>query len=92
MQTVKVQMEKGKAHIFRELAMKTYGHSKGALSKAANAAIDLWLMRIEIPKKKMTAYDLIGTGPKSKMSSVEVQHYAKELMIQGLMKNVSNRR
>lgn len=91
-ETVKLQLDKNTAEKFREAAMRTFGHSKGAISKAGKLAVDLWLMRIEIPSRKMSAYDFLGIAKDIKMTSLEAQEYAKNLMIRNVMKNVSSRR
>ncbi len=74
MQTLKVQLDEKKAEKFRETAMRTFGYGKGALSKAANAAIDDWTRRIEIRKGAANIERLDGLLKDTKLSSVELQH------------------
>jgi hypothetical protein len=45
--SLRVQIDPKLQHKFREFAMKKYGYSKGALSKAAEEAILNWLPTTE---------------------------------------------
>ena len=68
---------------FREMAMKKYGFSKGALQKASRNAIEQWLKAeekvpatIENPLSKLKG---ILKHLKGKYTSVELQHEAVKL-------------
>ncbi|MDP2974003.1 MAG: hypothetical protein Q8N60_03045 [Candidatus Diapherotrites archaeon] len=74
MHTLKIQLEERKAGRFREIAMQTFGYSKGSLSKAADAAIDDWTRRIEINKGGADIEKMDGLLKGIRFSSVELQH------------------
>lgn len=68
---------------FREMAMKKYGFSKGALQKASKNAIEQWLKTeermpstIENPLSKLKG---VLKHLKGKYTSVELQHEAVKL-------------
>jgi hypothetical protein len=65
---------------FREAAMRRFGYSKGALSRAAEEAIERWLSSIEEVKFDGDPVEAIeGILSDIKASSVELQHLAKRL-------------
>ena len=81
METLKVQVKEKKAHIFRERAMKAFGHSKGAISNAMNSAMDMWLDKWEGKKSLLRAKDFRGSASDLKYSSaLKAQKKAVELM------------
>ncbi len=78
METLRVQIDKQKARKVRETAMTQFGFSKGAISKAVNAALDEWLHKQQ-KKGQGPAPDwerLTGVLKDVKMTSVELQHNA----------------
>ncbi len=83
METIKVQIDEKKAQEVRRVAMELYGHKKGSISNAINAALDEWLIRLKTRKKQKNAPSwnrFIGSLKGEKMSAVEMQHHiAKEL-------------
>ena len=69
---------------FRELAMKKYGYSKGSLKKASMEAIARWVAeQKEIPasKEPFRLIEGILEKFKGKITSVELQHNAKNLWV-----------
>ena len=82
METLRLQIDKEKAKIFREQAMRMYGHSKGSISKALNKAVDDWLQKTDAKKRKITAGDLLGIasdirGPTAKIRKEAVAYWGK---------------
>ncbi|MCR4368717.1 MAG: hypothetical protein NUV67_02305 [archaeon] len=73
METIKFQIEEKKAKRFRKRAMGSYGYSKGAVSKAANNAIDLWLDRTDGKKSTLNAKDIRGIVSGLEGSSLEIE-------------------
>jgi predicted DNA-binding protein len=60
--------------------MRRFGYKKGALSKAAEEAIEKWLNSIEDVKFEGNPVEAIrGILSEVKMNSVELQHLAKKL-------------
>lgn len=67
---------------FRKTAMERFGYSKGALSRAAEEALDQWL---EMPGEFVEELQALGNPVKAisgmlkhvKKSSVELQHQVK---------------
>ena len=76
--TLRVQLPEEKARKVREQAMKRFGYSKGAISKALNVALDEWLGKAKPAKPPITAKDLLGRLSGVKESSVELQHKARD--------------
>lgn len=67
---------------FRELAMKRFGYGKGALKKAAEEAILMWVSTVELEEIKfegdpVEAID--GLLSEIKINSVELQHKIREM-------------
>ncbi|MEW6295626.1 MAG: hypothetical protein AB1467_05030 [Candidatus Diapherotrites archaeon] len=92
METLKVQLDRKKAELFRMNAMKTYGYSKGAISRALNDAIDKWLERLQFKgtkKRKYKVDELVGLIKDIKMDSVEAQHEALKILLKS-GRNVHN--
>jgi len=81
---IKVYVSDNVEKKFRRLAMSVYGYGKGSLSKAAEEAFLLWIMRhesnlgeVNIPKDPVAAIRglLHGVGK----TSVELQHEARKI-------------
>jgi hypothetical protein len=82
MAVLKIQIRKDLEERFREVAMRRFGYKKGALSKAAEKAIEKWLNSIEEDKFEGNPVEAIrGILSEVKMNSVELQHLAKKLLI-----------
>ncbi len=83
--TLKVDLDKALERRFRELSMKKFGYSKGAIKKGAEAAIRRWTEEAvtDIPEGKVRdPIKLIEGGLshlKGKYTSVELQHEAMNL-------------
>ena len=80
---LKVEFEKEFERKFRELAMKKYGYSRGAIKKASEEAIEIWiemenrdLPKIERPIKNIRG---IMKNLKGRYTSVELQHETSKL-------------
>lgn len=70
-------MKEGAVARFRQLAMKSFGFGKGAISKAATVAIDDWMNRVETRgKRKGSIESLVGLAKDIKGDSVSLQHSA----------------
>ena len=80
METLRAQVEEKKAKLFRRRAMRAYGDSKGAISKALNKAIEDWLSRTEAKKGLIRASELTGMASDLKDSSLSAQKKAEKLM------------
>ena len=78
METLRVQVEKKKSDLVRRKAMEIYGHSKGSISKAANAAFDKWLDSVEGKRGtiKIRAEEITGIASHLKGSSLAAQKKA----------------
>ncbi|HZX20227.1 MAG TPA: hypothetical protein VFF13_04385 [archaeon] len=81
METLRAQVKEKKVKIFREKAMKKFGHEKGAISKAVNDAIDKWLDYEEnkSAKRKLTASDIRGLFSATHESSIGAQKKAVKM-------------
>lgn len=81
--TIKVEFEGEFENKFRELAMKKYGFSKGAIKKASKEAIQNWIKieDIQLPKVKDSIKTIKGIMKelRGKYNSVELQHQATKL-------------
>jgi len=76
---------------FRELAMKKFGYSKGALKKAAEEAILKWISTVELEDIKfeedpVEAIEGLLSG--TNMNSVDLQHKIKELWMLKVVENL----
>ena len=80
-ETLRIQMVEKKAREFRETAMKTFGYSKGAISKAAEIALDDWMKKIELSKTQPKLEKLRGCISDIDIDSVEAQHLAAKLWL-----------
>ena len=82
---LKLEFEKEFELKFRELAMRKYGYSKGALRKASKEALQRWISQenTSLPKLQDPFKKLRGCMKhlKGKYTSVELQHEAKQLWI-----------
>jgi predicted DNA-binding protein len=77
---LKIHIRKDLEERFREAAMRRFGYKKGALSKAAEEAIEKWLNSIEDVKFEGDPVEAIkGILSEVKMNSVDLQHLAKKL-------------
>lgn len=81
---LRVKISKNLELKFRELAMKKYGYSKGALSRAAEEAILKWISSVE---NELVVFDddpveaIDGLLADVKVDSVELQHEVSKLWI-----------
>jgi len=86
---MKIQVESNIEEIFRRFAMRKFGYKKGALSMAANEAMQNWASsypdenKIEDPVNA-----IVGLMKHVKKNSVELQHEAGKI----LMEKYVNRR
>ncbi len=93
--TLKVEMNKELEKKFRELAMKRYGYSKGALKKATESAIQKWTEEasVEISSNEKEIRDslkLIEGGLahlRGRVTSVEMQHESTKLWAERTLRN-----
>jgi hypothetical protein len=82
MAVLKIQIRKDLEERFRKAALRRFGYKKGALSKAAEEAIEKWLNSIEEDKFEGNPVEAIrGILSEVKMNFVELQHLAKKLLI-----------
>ena len=69
---------------FRELAMKKYGYSKGALKKAGIDALNRWISEQQDLPKSDKPFELIEgilERLRGKNSAVELQHSANNFWV-----------
>jgi hypothetical protein len=86
---LRIQIRKDLEARFREVAMRRFGYSKGALSRAAEEAIEKWLSSIEEAGFEGDPVEAIdGLLSDVKASSVELQHSARKLWSEVASKNV----
>ncbi|MFQ6087013.1 MAG: hypothetical protein ACE5OV_03225 [Candidatus Bathyarchaeia archaeon] len=90
---LRVQINRKLELKFRELAMKRFGYAKGSLSKAAEEAIIKWISMIEnedlsFEGDPVEAID--GLLSDIDIDSVELQHEAKKVWAQKVLKDVSS--
>lgn len=90
--TLRVQIDKKLEQKFRELAMKRFGYTKGALSKAAEEAFTQWTSTQE---KEELSFEgdpveaIDGLLSDVDIDSVELQHEAKKFWAIKVLKNAS---
>lgn len=83
--SLRVELDKELERKFRELAMRRYGYSKGAIKQATQLAIKRWTQEEapEKPDRKIKdPIKLIEGGLvhlRGKKTSVELQHETKDL-------------
>ncbi len=83
---LKVYLDEDLERRFRRLAMEAYGYGRGALSRAAEEAIRMWIagweeaVGVEVPEDPVEAIRglLKGVGK----SGVELQHEARRIRIE----------
>ncbi len=80
---IKINLEDGKEKIFRERAMKKFGYKKGALSKALEEAVDMWLLveTNKLPMVNSPTRELDGLLSGIEETSVELQHLGSRLFL-----------
>lgn len=81
--TIRINLEPSKERKFRSRAMEKYGFKKGAISKALEEAIDIWLNldQNDLPIINNPTKLLEGMLKGIKETSVELQHLGKDLFI-----------
>ncbi len=87
---VRLQVNRELEARFREAAMRRFGFAKGALSRAAEEAIQLWLSSIEgvgFEGDPIEALDGLLSGVK--IDSVRMQHSATDIWAGIAKKHVS---
>lgn len=90
MSGLRVQVRRELEEKFREAAMRRFGYSKGALSRAAEEAFEKWLSSIEEVKFEGDPVEAIeGLLSDLKMGSVELQHSVGKLWSKDVFENVS---
>lgn len=89
METLKLQVKKEKAQRVRETAMREFGHSKGAIRKALNEAVDDWMeKKVFFSRAREPDWDAVtGALKEIKLSSVELQHRAHEVFLSHYLKH-----
>ncbi len=78
---------------FRELAMKRFGYSKGALTKAVEEAILRWISSFEgeaVNFESDPIEAIEGLLSNVDMDSVDLQHRIKDLWISKVLEDVSH--
>jgi len=85
---VKEELEKK----FREAAMKRFGYGKGALSRAAEEALQKWLASISMEEvfKGDPVKAIEGLLADVNLDSVELQHLVKKMWMSKVPSDVSN--
>lgn len=92
-QSLRIQLKDELARRFRKSAMESFGYHKGALSEAAEVALEDWVKRTNIiqGKKSFSPTDMItGLLKGINIDSVELQHLASKIRIKKSLENVSN--
>ncbi len=84
---LKVEFDKKVEQRFRELAMRRYGYAKGALKKASEEAITMWIKQEnrQLPKVRnpFKLIEGIMGNLQGKYNSVELQHEATKIWSKG---------
>jgi len=77
---------------FREAAMKRFGYGKGALSRAAEEALQKWLASISAEEvfRGDPVKAIEGLLADINLDSVELQHLVKKMWISKVPTDVSN--
>ncbi|GEM_PF-590903 len=90
---LRAKIDKRLEQRFREIAMKRFGYTKGALSRAMEEAILVWLSAVEKEEEIEFEGDPVdaidGLLSDVDMDSVQLQHKAKEMWMQKVVKDVS---
>jgi hypothetical protein len=90
---LRVQIDKKLEQKFRELAMRRFGYTKGALSKAAEEAFTQWASMLE---KEELSFEgdpveaIDGLLSDIDIDSVELQHETKKIWALKVLKNASS--
>ena len=81
--TIRINLEESKERIFLAKAMEKYGFKKGAISKALEEAIDIWISIEQnvLPVIENPTDQLSGLLKEISETSVELQHLGKTLFI-----------
>jgi hypothetical protein len=85
---IKAKIDKKLELKFRELAMRRYGYSKGAISRAVEDATLKWISLVE---KEQISFEgdpieaIKGILSDVKFESVELQHMIKDIWISRLL-------
>ena len=84
MGSIKVYISDDVEKRFRKLAMKLYGYGRGALSIAAEKALNEWIARVSEAVEVVGLLDdpveaIYGMLSHVKKSSVELQHEARRI-------------
>ena len=79
--SIRIVLDKELERRFRELAMRKFGYSKGAISRAAQEAIAMWVSRVgsegfQFEEDPIEAID--GLLSDVRLDAVELQHKATE--------------
>lgn len=82
--SLRVELDKELERRFRELAMRKYGYSKGAIKKATEVALRKWSGEEETMKPKKTSKNPVDSivgllGNIKHRSSVEEQHEIRKI-------------
>jgi len=91
--SLRVELDKELEKKFREIAMRRYGYSKGAIKKATEFAIKEWTKEaaFEMPVKNIKDPLRLIEGGLShlhgKITSVELQHEAMKIWAEKSLKN-----
>lgn len=81
METLRFQTSGETARRIRKMAMETYGHSKGSISKAMNKAAEDWTRKFETKTHKpILLHKLRGLFAKTGDSAMEAEEKAVRLM------------
>ena len=89
---IRLQIRKEFEARFGENAMRRFGFSKGSLSRAAEEAIEKWLVTVEEVKfdgDPVAAID--GLLSDIKLASVKLQHRISKMWTETVAKDVSRR-
>lgn len=76
---VKTELKGERNELFRKMAMERFGHSKGAIGKAMNEAIEDWLKSRRTKKSTVTLKELRGIWKDINISSLKLQKEAVRL-------------
>lgn len=86
---LRIQIRRDLEARFREAAMRRFGYSKGALSRAAEEAIEKWLSSVEgVVFEGDPVKAIEGLLSNIKVGSVELQHSAVKSWFEAASENV----
>jgi uncharacterized protein (UPF0335 family) len=96
MTNLKINIPEELDKMFREIAMKRYGYTKGALSLAAERALSEWVLKIERSEKAKAIIKKHAKDPVDELegllshvkgkTSVQLQHEAMEIWAEEAMR------